>query len=396
MMFPARLVDTTQKQIDQLVLERVPEGAHIDFKREVPAAWNDKAKHDLASDASAFANAGGGYLVFGIDQDADGCASIVLSQEFNPDTDAMRMESILGDGTEPRMPGVRVQPVAVEVGGKNGFVIVVHVPQSWAGPHRMKATRHFYVRDGRQSRPVDVPELRGLFLRSESQAQRVRDFRTERLAKVLTGETPCPLAAGPCMVAHVIPTQAALGDVQLDPLPYDAVTRRMPFIGGHHPATTRLNLDGVVGTLSVPPKPSHSYTQVFRNGYFEAVWVFQNMNGGTKPSLPSVAYENYVNRFVEQAREDLAALGVSQDVAVLLTIFGANELSFSPEDAMGFPITTPGFDRKTLVLPDVLIPEGTSVGRGMTPAYDLVWQSAGLPGSQNYNAAGEWAAPVRR
>jgi hypothetical protein len=45
MMFSTRLVDTTHKHIDQLVLGKVSEGLHIDFKRELPAAWNDKAKH---------------------------------------------------------------------------------------------------------------------------------------------------------------------------------------------------------------------------------------------------------------------------------------------------------------------------------------------------------------
>ena len=396
MMFPSRLAETTPEHINRLLQERVPEGAHIDFKREIPAAWNDKAKHDLASDASAFANAGGGYLVFGIDQDGDGCATAIVPQAFNPDTDAMRMESILSDGVEPRMPAVQVQPVPVEVAGQSGYVVVVHVPQSWVSPHRMKATRHFYLRDGRQSRPVDVPELRGLFARSDSQSQRVRDFRTDRLAKVLSGDTPCPFMPGPFMVAHVIPTQALLGNVQLDPLPYDTGRRRMPFFGSSRPSTIRVNLDGAVGTLNVPPQPSAAYTQVFRTGFFEAVLAFQRHGGGSKVHLPSIAYENYNNVFVQQVREDLAALGVSQEVAVLFSIFGANELSFTPKDAMGFEVTTPGFDRNALVLPDVLIPEGTSVGHGMRPAYDLVWQSAGLHGSANYDASGEWVAPPMR
>lgn len=396
MMFPLRLADVEQKHIVQLVRDRVPEDAHIDFKRELPPAWNDKAKHDLVSDTSAFANAGGGYLVFGIDQDDDGCATAILPQTFNPDTDSMRLESILGDGAEPRMPGVQVQPVQVEVDGKTGYVVLVHVPQSWVGPHRLKATRHFYVREGRQSRPVEVPELRGLFARSETQAQRVRDFRTERLAKILSGDTPCPMLSGPFMVVHVIPTQAMLGNVQVNPIPYETLAKRLPSLGGYSSATTRLNLDGVVGTHSVPPQPSAAYSQVFRSGFFEAVMAFQRQDGGSKIHLPSVAYENYVNRFVQQVREDLAALGISQDVAVLFSIFGADALSFTPKDAQGFPVSTPGFDRKALVLPDVLIPDGVSVGRGMRPVYDLVWQSAGLHGSANYNAAGDWEAPPMR
>jgi hypothetical protein len=53
------------------------------------------------------------------------------------------------------------------------------------------------------------------------------------------------------------------------------------------------------------------------------------------------------------------------------------------------------FDRKTLVLPDVLLPAELPPEQALRPVFDLVWQSAGIERSFNYNAAGEWM-PERR
>ncbi|OFU63959.1 hypothetical protein HMPREF3137_27330 [Achromobacter xylosoxidans] len=49
------------------------------------------------------------------------------------------------------------------------------------------------------------------------------------------------------------------------------------------------------------------------------------------------------------------------------------------------------FDRKALVLPDVLLPADLSAEQALKPVFDLVWQSAGLERSANYNIAGDWA-----
>jgi predicted HTH transcriptional regulator len=90
MPLPENILDISQAHLQQLIADREPEGPQLDFQRELPPTWNDQAKHDFASDASAFANAGGGYLIYGLVQDDEGCAATLVPQNFNPDTDAMR------------------------------------------------------------------------------------------------------------------------------------------------------------------------------------------------------------------------------------------------------------------------------------------------------------------
>jgi Putative DNA-binding domain len=48
-----------------LINGQVPEGKTIDYKRDLPAT-SDSARKDFLADLCSFANAGGGYIVFGM------------------------------------------------------------------------------------------------------------------------------------------------------------------------------------------------------------------------------------------------------------------------------------------------------------------------------------------
>lgn len=395
MTFPPVLLDTSQGHLAQLIATKAQEAPHLDFKRELPATWNDKAKHDLVSDASAFANAGGGYLIFGMAQDKDGRAAVIVPQEFNPDTGSMQMESILRDGVEPSMPGVQVHAVPVEVEGQSGYVVIVHVPQSWVGPHRLKTTRHFYVRDGRQSRPVSVPELRGLFLRSESQAQRVRDFRTDRLSKVLTGETPYELAAGPVLVLHLVPMQAVLGQVAVDPVQYLGLRRGIPVVTARSGAVDSLvNLDGAAGTRNLLENGTNGYTLLFRNGFIETTWVLGSNSPTDRAVLPGGAFEDYIAQFVTAAGAEMAHWGLSGQVIAMLSITNASDVTLGIQREYA-SAERGKFDRKVLVIPDVELAGAGRVHDELKPLFDLVWQSANFHGSPHYDDSGRWKGVPR-
>ncbi|WP_104657796.1 AlbA family DNA-binding domain-containing protein [Ralstonia insidiosa] len=394
MSLPPNLLDATQADIDRLVADKVRESAHLDFKRELPAVWDEKTKHRFLADATAFANAGGGDILYGVDENSDAAASAVVPQVISGvDAEVRRLQDFLLNLTEPRLPAVQVHAVAVAVDGNVGHVFVVRVPPSWAGPHRVKTNQHFFVRDGLRNRQLEVPEIRALFLRTESQAQQIRDFRTDRLGRVLTGNTPSQLMAGPMLVLHVVPAQAAMGLVQLDPRPYETRQRDMPFVGTSTASTIRLNLDGAVGALHPEPARNSAYVQMFRTGYAELVWVLRRFDSRPKPVLPAIAYEDYLIKFVDRIRSELKRLGYSAATAVMLSILKAREVEFIPSDGSGFPISGPGFDRDTLVLPDVFIENETPTVDGLRAVFDLVWQSAGFQRSLNFDETGKWAPP---
>jgi hypothetical protein len=388
------LNETTQAHLEQLVAERTLEGPHIDFKRELPAAWNDGVKHDLYADASAFANAGGGDLIFGLDEDDEGQAAVLMPQAVNSDETARRLADFLSNGIEPRIPGAQVHAVPVATNGAAGSVFIIRVPQSWAGPNRVRSNFKFYIREGNRKRELNTPEIRGLFVKSDNQAQRVQNFRTERLGKILAGEAPCRLAEGSMLVLHLIPTQAALGIENVDPLRYLGFERQLPCIGG---ATmqSRINIDGALGLRNARADgATHGYTQLFRNGFVEALFVVTDghLGGVGIRRLPSRSYEEYVSNFFTRAREEIASAGLHPEIAAMMSLLDADQIELG-FDRINFNLDANQgrFDRKTVVLPDVLVAVDAPLPAGLKPMFDLVWQAAGMPGSVNFNDAGDWA-----
>ncbi|AJC15927.1 hypothetical protein PSP20601_00234 [Pandoraea sputorum] len=66
---------------------------------------------------------------------------------------------------------------------------------------------------------------------------------------------------------------------------------------------------------------------------------------------------------------------------------GFNRFNFSVDATQGY------FDRATVVLPDVLVLAEVDPFIGLRPMFDLVWQAAGMAGSVNFNAEGQWQPP---
>lgn len=244
MPLPFDLSKITEEDIQALIQARATENSHLEFKQQLPGSDN-AGKHELTADVSAFANAGGGDIVFGIAEDGDACATTITPITGNQDQELRRLQDILMNGIEPRIPGLAVSPVPVT----NGFCIIIRVPKSWTGPHRVKSNQHFFVREGGRKRQLDMPEIKNLFLRAAGFAAQVRDFRTDRIGRLVAGESPQPLVPGALFVLHFFPTQAAIGEAIIDPVVYLAGERRLP-IYATHPGNSRVNVDGALSVWS--------------------------------------------------------------------------------------------------------------------------------------------------
>lgn len=388
MSLPSDLSTAKQEHLTALVEARVGENTYLDFKRDLPSR-DARGTQDLVADVSAFANSTGGDLIYGIDEDGEGQASRIVPQAGNMDEEVRRVQDVLMNNIEPRVPGLQVISIAVEA----GFVLIIRVPQSWAGPHRVRTNNAFYLRENGRKRTLDVPEIRGLFLRSDQQAQRVRDFRTERLGQILSGGAPHRLVHGALLVGHFVPTQAALGGIGVDPVPYIR-QRRLPVLSSTIPGA-RINVDGALVVRNPNPEGTFGYSQMFRNGYFETVKVLRPAAGERAP-LGNIAYEREFIELVRVLRDEYTYLGIGTEMTCMVSILRANlaelgihRLDYNLEDHQGY------FDRETLVLQDVLLSTEMPPEQALRPVFDLVWQAAGFPFSFNFDDNGNWVPRQR-
>lgn len=382
---PSNLNDADEGHVHSFVAEGAAEGPHLDFKRDL-VRLDAAGRHELLADVCAFANSSGGDLLYGVNEDGEARAVAIVPIAGNADEEARRIQDSILNGIEPRAPGVQVR--AVPVAG--GFVLVVRVPQSWAGPHRVKSNQHFFVREGARKRQLDMPEIRGMFLRTEQQAQRVRDFRTERIGRLMVGDAPARMVPGAIEVLHFAPTQAALGLMAVDPVQF-VRHRTLPALGTTLP-NARINIDGALGARTTQAEGSHGYSLFFRNGYFEAAKVLtRRTERRGLINLPSLAYEREIIALLDLFRAELRHLDLGEEMAAMLTLIGGDQIELGL-DPHRFDLDGEEgrFDRNVLAIPDVLLPSDQPAAIALRPMFDLVWQAAGLARSYNYNEAGEW------
>jgi hypothetical protein len=92
--------ELSELHLQALIDNEVPEGRGIDYKLTLPGTTND-AKKEFLADVSSFANAGGGDIVFGVDESA-GLPTDLQGLSDNLDEAMLRIESSIRDGIAPR------------------------------------------------------------------------------------------------------------------------------------------------------------------------------------------------------------------------------------------------------------------------------------------------------
>lgn len=384
-MIPKTLSEVAEADLAALIGNGVAEGRTIDYKRALPGN-SDADKKEFLADASSFANSGGGDLVFGMGETAGLPVRIMGVQATDLDLEIRRLDSILAAGVSPRIR--YALRVVVTAAGQR--VVVMRVERSWIGPHRVVFQQHdkFYGRNSAGKYPLDVNELRAAFTLSNTATERIRSFRTDRIIALSNNQTPVTFMESPKIVLHCIPLESFASATQYDVLPIYENAAPFPPMG-----TTvwdrRLNLNGVLIFGSQRPCPS--YTQVYRNGALEVVQgrILAHEHEG-RMVIPSVAYENYVLRYLPQCVRLLQQIGANAPVVVALTLLATRGLYMGINnfwgDQPGFPI-----DSDSLILPEVVVEDLTTpASLILRPLFDLIWNACGLPRSANFNEDGDW------
>lgn len=394
---------TFAKSIDQLTREDIqglvdnggPESRTLDYKDQLPTTWNDKAKHDLLADFSAFANTAGGWIFYGVSEKRDdageqtgipetahGLAGVSLDGEI------LRIHQILDAGLEPRIPGVQLRGID---GFPGGPVLAAHIPRSWLRPHMLtNRSSPFYGRNSRGCYQLDVQEVRTVVLGAADGGENLRRFRRDRLAAILNGEV-ADLLLAPYLVLHVVPLEA-LGepgtrpriDVRtLDPLP-------LPLGGGAY--AYRFSYHGRFG-YDVGRGPGGDerikrYVQVFREGTIETLNCV-GLGRWDLRTLPSLSIERGVITTLDDHLKAVRRWGLAAPAVVMLTLLGASGWVLGQPEEFYFLDQLVPFTRDLIVLPEVLVEDySQEAATVLRPALDVLWQAAGRPQSPYYNDDG--------
>jgi hypothetical protein len=385
---PLGVID--ESVLQKLVLDGVAECKTIEYKLMLPGT-SDADRKEFLGDAASFANAAGGHLIYGVKavngQPVELCG---LPDGTNADAEILGIENSIRTGIAPRIPGVHSRAVPLQCGR---MALVVRIPRSFGAPHMVtyKGTSRFYSRSSNGKYQLDVGEIRTAFMLSGSAANRCRDFRLDRLAKIQANETPVAMAEGAKVVVHI----SLIGPPgQYVTLSRDEVNKllRAPLLSPVYQTGYNwgYNFDGIFTYTPGDEEPRASaYLQLFRSGDLET--VNQRILKWNK-CIPSTEFEEGLLASVPKYFQALRELEIDPPVFVMLTLI----------DVLGFhmgvsrpPIYMTKIDRHTIICPEILVDDFSSGVEGrIKRAFDVIWNAAGWAESPNYRG-NEWI-PDRR
>ncbi|MBD3333102.1 hypothetical protein GF356_09635 [candidate division GN15 bacterium] len=152
------------------------ESSTLEFKREL---WCNESndgldKKEMLKDISAMANAHGGIIIVGMDEEDSRakrlCGFRVEDQKIS------RINSCCRDRIQEPISELDVYPV--DISGQDKRVIVIDIPNSPIKPHVVKDKDRFrcYKRMGTDNQPCDLREIRDMVLYTEAGHRRARRY----------------------------------------------------------------------------------------------------------------------------------------------------------------------------------------------------------------------------
>ena len=382
-MFGKSFEDISLADLQALVEARIPEGRRLEFKRDHYGRM-DEAKREFVADVSAMANALGGYLLVGVEEENGIASKIVGVEASDPDALVRAVTESIRASIEPPILGVRVRWINVE---RDQGVLVIQVDRSWNAPHRVTVARdnRFFLRDENGKHPMAVSELRRAFLFASEVEDRIRRFRTDRLQLLMANEGPLALdEARPKLILHVVPQAAFTEGIQLR---LDSYGVGIPPLGASG-WNTMYSLDGLV-TYSGPEERLESvraFSTLFRNGAVEVVAHIHVGEKDGRRSLSLSGIEREITSAVRRILTELQRLSVLPPYYLMLSLVGVRGLCAPTNewrDSLAFPHRS-----DKILLPELTVDEATVKGATsafLRPIFDLLWNAFGQNGSPNYD-----------
>ena len=166
-----------------LITDRVRESQTLEYKQKSYERRNDDQTREMLHDISAMANAFGGDLLIGVEEDGEGIALNLPGIE-NAEEEAQRIVSSCLSNVQERIPGLVAWPILLSNGRS---IIVVRVPRSLRAPHMVtfKGRNQFWARHDRQKSPMSIHEIREACLKVEGLMEKLERFLEKRKREVL-------------------------------------------------------------------------------------------------------------------------------------------------------------------------------------------------------------------
>jgi len=320
------LYQIEEKHLRALITAGAAESRSIDYKRTIYGNAHADYSEFLA-DVSSFANTGGGDVVLGMDA-SNGIPTAITPLTMPMDAEVLRLEQAARGGLQPRIANFSLHVVPIQGGGN---VLIIRVPRSYHAPHRIirQNSNRFWARSAAGKYEPDVNELRTLFNAGPQLADRIRNFRIDRIAQIAAGQAPVQLMNRGSLILHIVPLSAFDVNSSLPLRQIEQNYRSFVPMGSSTANGARINFDGILKTSNADPQATQhrAYVQLYRNGIVESVHSTVKAESSGAPIIFNLDDTTICE--VMRSLNDLAAIGIESPHALLVSLIGVASARFN-------------------------------------------------------------------
>lgn len=382
--------------LQNLINNKILESKTLDYKRD-KIGRKESDKKEFLFDVSSFANAEGGKLVLGIEEgenEEKGLPiKIVGIETSNIDDEILYLEQLIYSGIEPKIFGITIHPIDLGLDSNNKYALIINIRKSYNSPHMVtfNKTNKFYTRNSGGKVLLDVSELRNMFGLQESQFQWIKNFRLDRISKIVSGDTTLPLYSNPCVLIDIVPISAYDNQKNIDLTYFDSWNNWIKTISDIQRREIqtqdgRYNFDGFItygGYYSDSNIPE--YTQIFRNGMIEAIWTLPFLlvaNEKDDYRIPSALFEDGLINSTSYYLRRLEEIGIQPPLYIMLTLIHISQFKM----VLSQNEETPNFNRDIIIIPETTINNyDEDASKLLKESFDIIWNSVGQKGSIYYD-----------
>lgn len=152
--------------VQRLINQNEKESAYLEYKACDALQNNDRSKNEISKDVSAFANAGGGIIIYGIIED-DGIPVEIDKGYAQNEIDKEWLDQVINSRIRRKIDGVKIHQIPLDNVSGDRVIYLVSIPQSRRAPHQAW-DKKFYTRRNFLSEPMEEYEIRDIFMREDT------------------------------------------------------------------------------------------------------------------------------------------------------------------------------------------------------------------------------------
>jgi len=395
-LFGTRINDITDKEINRLIENSIPESKILDYKKELKIDTGDERKEFLF-DIASFANSEGGIIIFGIEEKKDNKGNNTgLTKEIsgieidNDDKLILKIEDLVKNNLEPQISSLEIKILKIN----DKHILLIGIPKLIDIPHMVtfKSSNKFYKRRNNGKILMDVYDLKNVFLKSYELKEKINEFRLNRIYAVRELKYLPKLDVEGSFFLHVIPFGSG-NDSSINISSQTNINYLAKKLGSIRVSgwDYRHNLDGFM-TFShdLQNRIPFSYVQLFRNGaleYYTSHFHYKREGQPEVLDFAGLTFEKITVQKIKESFDVLKFFKIEPPYVVYISIFDLDEGVILTQD--GWRDSSEVIGKKELILPDMIFNDlSFDIAKKMQPIFDILWQAGNYPKSPFFDDNG--------